>query len=314
MNTRQLRHFLAIMDLGSLSAAAEQVHLSLPALSRSLRALEDGLGVPLFDRQGRGLSPTPYAQLYADRARRMVFDEKEAARELRLMRAGELGPLAFGMGSSLAHGLLAPMVLQLLATAPELRLRTMVQSSDVLFSALAHEQIDFFVGDVRMAAHDTDMAVEAMHRCSFAWFARAGHPLAGRRRLRIDDLLAYPCVLPGFAEEGMLRRLAQSYGLSLPLEDHFAVNSNDMATVHALLASSDAILPSTTISAVLELAAGRLQPLDVDPPLDLELTLGVVRREGRTLPPSADRAFAIVRRYFKDAEQAIGSLMKPTRN
>lgn len=310
MNTRQLRHFLAVMELGSLSAAAEQVHLSLPALSRSLRALEDSLGVPLFDREGRGLAPTPYARLYAERARRIVFDEKEAARELRLMRAGELGPLAFGMGSSLAHAMLAPMVLQLLAAAPHLRLRTMVQSSDVLFAALAREEIDFFVGDVRMASHDDDMAVESMHRCSFGWFVRTGHPLAARRRVRIADLLAYPCVLPGFAEEGMLRHLARLYGLSLPLEDHFALNSNDMATVHALLAASDAVLPSTSISAVLEVAAGRLLPLDVDPPLDLELSLGVVRRARRTLPPAAEHAFAIVRRYFEDAEGAIASLMR----
>jgi DNA-binding transcriptional LysR family regulator len=305
MNTRQLRHLLAVMDLGSLSAAAQRVHLSLPALSRSLRALEDSLGVPLFDRQGRGLVPTPYAKLYAERARRIVFDEKEAARELQLMQAGELGALAFGMGSSLAHGLLAPMVLQLLASAPKLRLSTMVQSSDVLFAALQREQIDFFVGDVRIAAHDSDMTTEPMHHCTFGWFVRAGHPLVGRRRLRIGDLLAFPCVLPGYAEEGMLRRLAQLYGLALPLESHFAVNSNDMATVHALLAASDAVLPSTSISAALEVAEGRLVALDVSPPLDLQMSLGVVRRSGRTLPPAAQRAFAIVRRYFEDAQRAI---------
>ena len=101
MNTRQLRHFLAVLDLGSLSAAAEVVHLSLPALSRSLRSLEDELRVPLFDRQDRRLRPTPYALLYAERARRIVFDEKEGARSLALMHAGELGSLHFGMGSSI---------------------------------------------------------------------------------------------------------------------------------------------------------------------------------------------------------------------
>src|SRR3974390_2988629 len=174
MNTRQLRNFLAVMDLGSLSAAAEQVHLSLPALSRSLRALEDLLRVPLFDREGRGLVPTPSARAYAERARRMVFDEKEAARELALMGAGELGPLAFGMGSSIAHGLLAPMILPLIGDSPGLRLRTMVQSSDVLFAALRREQLDFIVGDVRVAAHDPDMVVESVYDCTFGWFARAG--------------------------------------------------------------------------------------------------------------------------------------------
>jgi hypothetical protein len=75
--------------------------------------------------------------------------------------------------------------------------------------------------------------------------------------------------------------------------------------VHALLAASDAVLPSTSISTVLQVAAGQVVALDVDPPLDLEMSLGVVRRTGRTLPPAAEHAFAIVRRYFQDAEQAI---------
>lgn len=305
MNTRQLRHFLAVMDLGTLSAAAEEVHLSLPALSRSLRALEDSLGVPLFDREGRGLAPTPYAHAYAERARRIVFDEKEAARELALMRAGELGPLAFGMGSSFSHGLLAPMVLQLLAGAPRLKLRTVVQSSDVLLASLYREELDFFIGDVRLAAHAPELVVLPMHRCTFGWFVRADHPLAGRHGLRIADLLAFPCVLPGFGEEGLLRRLAQLYGLSLPLEDHFAVNCGDMTTVLALLAHSDAVLPATDVSTILQVAAGSLVSLDVAPRLDLALTLGAVHRAGRTLPPAAQRAFAIVRRYFTDAEREI---------
>lgn len=311
MNTRQLRHFLAVMDLGSLSAAAEEVHLSLPALSRSLRALEDALRVPLFDRQPRGLVPTPYARAYADRARRMVFDEKEAARELALMRAGELGPLAFGMGASLAHSLLAPMVMQLVASAPGLHLRTLVQSSDVLLTALMREEIDFFVGDVRLGSHDPELVVEPLHACSFAWFARSGHPLARKRLVRVRDLARFPWVLSGYADEAVLRRLAQLYGLARPLENHFAVNTTDPATVNALMTGSDAVVPGTDVSTVLEVAAGEVAVLRVDPPLDLELTLGIIRRGGRTLVPATERAFAIVRRFFKDAARQITQQRPP---
>jgi len=312
MNTRQLRHFLAVMDLGSLSAAAEQVHLSLPALSRSLRALEDALGVPLFDREGRGLVPTPYAHAYAQRARRMVFDEKEASRELALMRAGELGPLAFGMGASLAPSLLAPMVMQLVTRAPGLRVRTLVQSSDVLFTALMREEIDFFVGDVRMGAHDPELLAEPLHACSFAWFARAGHPLAGQRPARVGDLVRYPWVLSGYADQAVLTRLAQLYGLAQPLENHFAVDTTDLATVRAMMTDSDALVPGTDISRVVEVAAGQMVVLDVDPPLDLALTLGIIRRAGRTLVPAADRAFAIVRRFFADAAAQIAQQHRRT--
>ncbi|AMO24539.1 LysR family transcriptional regulator [Ramlibacter solisilvae] len=310
MNTRQLRHFLAVMDLGSLSAAAEQVHLSLPALSRSLRALEDSLRVPLFDRQGRGLLPTPYAHAYAQRARRMVFDEKEAARELALMRAGELGPLAFGMGASLAHSLLAPMVMQLVTSAPGLRVRTLVQSSDVLFAALMHEEIDFFVGDVRMGAHDPELVAEPLYACGFHWFVRAGHPLARKRPVQAADLARFPWVLSGYADQAVLGRLAQLYGLSLPLENHFAVDTTDLETVRALMTGNDALVPGTDISRVVEMGAGKVVALGVEPPLDLALTLGIIRRAGRTLVPAADRAFAIVRRFFADAERELAQLRK----
>jgi DNA-binding transcriptional LysR family regulator len=305
MNTRQLRHFLAVMDLGSLSAAAERVHLSLPALSRSLSALEEALGVPLFDRQGRRLRPTPYADAYVERARRIVFDEKEGARSLSLMRAGESGTLSFGMGSSIARSLLGPMMLKLVAEAPGLRLSAMVQSSDVLFDALRKERLDFFVGDVRIAAHEPDMVAEPAYVSTFGWFARAGHPLAGRKRIGMPELSAHPMVMAGYADRSVIRRIAELYGLSMPLENHFALNTDDVNTIHTLVASSDAIAPSTDIAVISALRAGTMVALDVEPRLDLDMTLGIVRHVGRTLVPAAERAFAIVRAYFADVAQEV---------
>ncbi len=78
------------------------------------------------------------------------------------MRAGELGPLSFGMGSSIAQSLLGPMVLRLLADAPGLHVDTLVQSTDVLAAALKREELDFFVGDVRVAANDRDLIAEPL--------------------------------------------------------------------------------------------------------------------------------------------------------
>lgn len=298
MNTRQLRHFLAVLDLGSLAAAAEAVHLSPPALSRSLCALEDELRVPLFDRQDRRLRPTHFALAYAERARRIVFDEREGARTLGLMRAGQAGTLAFGMGSSIALTLLAPMLQQLLAAAPGLRLRTLVQSTDLLADALKRETLDFFVGDVRAAALDRDLIAEPLHRCSFAWYARRGHALAGRRGLGFDDLARFPLILSGYADAGLMHRLAQLYGLPLPLDEHFAASTNDVATVLALIASADAIVPSTDVAVVSALRERAVVALDVTPALDLELTLGIVERAGRTRVPAAVQAFDLVRRFF----------------
>jgi DNA-binding transcriptional LysR family regulator len=308
MNTRQLQHFLAVMDLGSLSAAAQRVHLSLPALSRSVSALETALGVPLFDRQGRRLHPTPYATAYVERARRIVFDEKEGARSLALMRAGELGALSFGMGSSIARSLLGPMMRRLSTESPGLRLSAMVQSSDVLFDALLKERLDFFIGDVRMAAHEPDMAVEPVYPSTFGWFTRAGHPLASGKRIGMEALRAYPLVLAGYSDPTVMRRMAEIYGLSLPLEGHFALNTDDVNTIHELVTTGDVIAPATDISLLSALGQGTVVALDVEPRLDLEITLGIVRHAGRTLAPAAERAFAIVREYFADAAARIAQL------
>ncbi|MBO9649323.1 MAG: LysR family transcriptional regulator [Variovorax sp.] len=305
MNTRQLRHFLAVMDFGSLAAAAEAVHLSPPALSRSLRALEDELRVPLFDRQDRRLRPTPYAETYAERARRIVFDEREGARSLALMRSGELGSLSFGMGSSIAMTLLGPMVLELLSAAPGLRLSTLVQSTDVLLAALQREELDFFVGDVRAAEADDSLSAEPVYDCTFGWFARRDHPLAGASRIGIEDLQRYPLIMSGYANEALLRRMAVLYGLSLPLQAHFAASTNDVSTVLTLLTSSDAIAPSTDVAVISALRAGTLVRLDVQPVLNLQLTLGIIEQAGRTRLPAAERAFKVVRAHFAAVRKEV---------
>lgn len=313
MNTRQLRHFLAVLDLGSLAAAAEVVHLSLPALSRSLRSLEDELRVPLFDRQDRRLRPTPYALEYAERARRIVFEEKEGSRSLSLMRHGELGTLNFGMGSSIARTLMAPMLLQLLSGAPGLRLGTVVHSTDVLLAALKREELDFFIGDVSSVAHDHQMRAEAVYRCNFGWFARRGHPLQGQAKVGIDQIKAYPFVGAGYADQALFDEMASLYGLSMPLQDHFTVSTNDVSTVLTMLGSSDAIAPSTDVAVVTALRDGTLVKLDVDPPLAIHLTLGIVSRAGRTRVPAVERAYKIVRAHFDAIAQEVELHMPRTK-
>jgi DNA-binding transcriptional LysR family regulator len=301
MNTRQLRHFLAVMELGSLSAAAAAVHLSPPALSRSLRALEDELRVSLFDRLDRRLRPTPYALAYQERARRIVFDEKEGARSLALMRSGDFGPLSFGMGSSIANMLMSPMMLELLAEAPGLRISAMVESSDALLDALSGERLDFFVGDVGVAAHDGRMTAEPLYRCTFGWYARRQHPLAKGRGVSVAELARFPLVASGYLDESHARRMAERYAWALPFQDHFQLNTNDVAVVHALVTSSDAIAPLSDIAALAPLRARAIVRLDVKPAPDLDMTLGIVRRTGRTLVPAAERAFRLVRAYFAAA-------------
>jgi DNA-binding transcriptional LysR family regulator len=301
MNTRQYQHFLALLSEGSLSAAAESVHLSQPALSRSIRALEESLDVPLFDRTDRRLQPTAYAYAFAERARRVVFEEKEGVRAMELMRAGGAGTLTFGMGSSLAGPLLKPIMVQLLETSPQVKLRSLIDTSDRLMQLLLEEKLDFFIGDVRVVARHPDIAVEPVYRCRFGWYGRMGHPLSKLPAVTINELMQFPLIATGYLEESLAHRFMELYGLAAPFADHFAVITSDLPTIHDLVSLCDAVVTSTDFGMRTTVQTGKAKLLNVTPQPDMELTLGIIRLKGRTLVPAAERAYAVVRERLAGA-------------
>jgi DNA-binding transcriptional LysR family regulator len=298
MNTRQLRHLLAVLEHGTLAEAAEVVHLSVPALSRSLRALEQTLGTTLFDRRDGRLRATAAAQALAAHARRMLFEEREARRVLGLMGDARAGTLRFGMGSSIARVLLAPLVRALTADSPEVRLHALVQSSDVLFEALQREQLDFMIGDVRIAAGHADMASETLHACRFAWYARRGHPLDGITRLRFARLAEYPLVVPGYGVPELNARLSRLYRLPGSFSERSALVTGNITAVLELVEGGDAIAPLSDIAVWPVGGVPRLAALDVRPALDLPLPLGLIRDRRRILPPVSQRAIDWIRGRF----------------
>ncbi|OAT18696.1 LysR family transcriptional regulator [Buttiauxella noackiae ATCC 51607] len=303
MNTRQLQHFIALMENISLSAAAETVHLSQPALSRSIKALEEQLNVPLFIRSDRRLRPTPYAQAWEATARRMLMNEKEGNRLLQMMQSGETGRVALGMGSSLIDELLGPLIETMLKTLPEVQVKVSVETSGPLLNLLRDRQIDFFVGDTSIARHQQDLAVEALFTCGFAWYASRQHPIALHKNIDIAQLKCWPMVIAsGYFDPAVVEHMEELYGLSSGLYDNFDVQSNDFQIVKYLLSSSNAILAATDISMINDVEAGKVVKLHVTPPLSLTLTLGILRLTDRVLPPVTERVMTLIRDRLKQTE------------
>ena len=74
MTVRRLSHVVALAEAGSFARAADRVHLSQPALSRSIQAIEAELGLRLFDRAARGVTITQAGKRIVERARRVLFE------------------------------------------------------------------------------------------------------------------------------------------------------------------------------------------------------------------------------------------------
>lgn len=303
MNTRQLQHFIALMENISLSAAAEAVHLSQPALSRSIKALEEQLNVSLFNRSDRRLSPTPYALAWEATARQILMNEKEGKRLLQMMQSGESGRVALGMGSSLIDELLGPLLETMLRVLPEVQIKVSVDTSGSLLKLLRDRQIDLFVGDASIARYQQDLAVEALFTCGFAWYANSQHPLAQQNNIDITQLKCWPMVIAaGYFDPAVVEHMESLYGLSSGLYEHFAVQSNDFQVVRYLLDSSNAIVAATDISMINAVATGKVVKLHVTPPLSLTLTLGILRLTDRIQPPVAERVMALIRERLKQTE------------
>ena len=98
MNLRRLAHIVALAERRNFARASEEVHLSQPALTRSIQAAEAELGLRLFDRGTTQVTPTPAGEFVIERARRLVFDGRCLKRDVDLYRDRKLGDTAFGVG------------------------------------------------------------------------------------------------------------------------------------------------------------------------------------------------------------------------
>lgn len=306
MNTRQIHHFLALMNMGSLSAAAESENLSQPALSRSIRALEETLGVPLFDRTERRLRPTPFAQAWLPRAQRMVNDEKESFRLLEMMNNGESGTLMVGMGSSLTTLVLAPLLLWCMENLPDVRLRTRVETSDRLLHALRAEQLDYFLGDISIAATHSDLVVEPLHSYPVDWYVRSSHPLAKQTQVSIEELNNWPLmVFSGWSGARFQRAFCDIYHFSPSDSDNISVMTDDMHTAQQLIRNTNAIACSTNLAILDMIVTGEVVRLNIQPEPGMNITLGIIRLSDRILLPVAERTFTFIRNHLNEVNRMI---------
>jgi DNA-binding transcriptional LysR family regulator len=111
MNLRHLRHFIAVAEELHFTHAADRLRIAQPALSRSIRMLEEELGVNLLERTQRRVRLTPAGRLYLDRAVRILQDIDRANEDVRRASAGEAGRLSIGFIHSSTYSV-TPVILE----------------------------------------------------------------------------------------------------------------------------------------------------------------------------------------------------------
>jgi DNA-binding transcriptional LysR family regulator len=147
MQLRQLQHLVALSEQGSFGRAAQAVHLSQPALSRSIDTLEDNLQARLVDRAYGTVRFTQAGELVLARARELLADAQQIQRDVLQLEGLAIGSLAVGLGP-FAASTLGRMALSLMAQRhPELLMRMEVADTATLGERLHRRQLDLFIAD-----------------------------------------------------------------------------------------------------------------------------------------------------------------------
>lgn len=189
MDLRHLRTFLRVYGHRSISAAALEIGISQPALSKVLRRLEADFGVPLFDRLPRGLAPTEYGKALAEAARTIDTNYRLALRQIDAMRDARVGELNIGAGATWRDRLLPDAVAQFVETRPGVRVTIETGSSDDILTSLIDGKIDMaFVPIQDGAAYSQDIRAEVLVTDTLVVAARAGHPLTARKDVPLAEL------------------------------------------------------------------------------------------------------------------------------
>lgn len=151
MDQRDLRYFETIAELQHVGRAAQKLHRTQPALTSSIRRLEEDCGAPLFERAGRGIRLTPAGHVLLKWAQRVRFDLEDAKREMAAIGSGLAGQVRIGIVPTAAQFLLPAAARQLLLEAPAVTLRTVVGLAEELRPQLRQGELDIVVASETQA-------------------------------------------------------------------------------------------------------------------------------------------------------------------
>lgn len=193
MNLRDLKYLVALAEHRHFGKAAAACFVSQPTLSTQIRKLEDELGVSLVERAPRKVMLTPAGHDAAARARVIVAEVEQMKEAARRSRDPEAGAVRLGIFPTLGPYLLPHVIPRIRERFPQLELLLVEEKSDVLLARLREGKLDAAL--LALPVLDDQLHTEFLFEEPFLLAVSAQHPLAGRKRLGVQELSAQRLLL-----------------------------------------------------------------------------------------------------------------------
>ena len=193
IQSRKIRYFLAAAEHLHFSAAAAELCISQPALSRSMRQLEERIGAPLFERAAKGVVLTRYGEILARRARLMEREAEHTLAEIEATKMGSGGALHIGAGPVWLRVFLPSAIAALRQQHPKLQIDLVTGVVETHLTALLNGKVDLLCGDLDFPNHPELTSVH-LTDLEFVVVAGKNHPLANQNDVPAEELLKYPWI------------------------------------------------------------------------------------------------------------------------
>ncbi|WP_321940213.1 LysR substrate-binding domain-containing protein [Burkholderia cepacia] len=252
MDLRHLRYFLAVAEEGHFGRAAERLHIVQPALSQQIRALEEEMGTPLFERSTRKVALTDAGRLLVIEAQRTLEQAERAKTLVQRAARGETGIVRIGfVGNAVATGRLSHDLTEFHATWPGVVLDLHEMAPAAQQDAILAGRLDIGYCPAFGVAFDAKLAVRTVGSWSWEVVMSDRHPFAKRRSVSVAALADEPFILYAADgdDEGQLAILRQVLGREPRIAHQVSSTLSVLALTGAGLGVSIAPAPLSRIAA-----------------------------------------------------------------
>jgi DNA-binding transcriptional LysR family regulator len=288
IKSRQIMLLNALDEHRNLRRASAAIHTTQPAATALLQQLEEGLGVPLFERHSRGMEPTAYGEVMVRYARSVLHDFDHAGAEMAALSAGAAGLLRIGSVMGAVPNILTSGLGRFKDGHPRVRVSLQVDTSDLLMPALLRGDLDVVLGRLPDQFYDEDLDIEQLEGEPMAVVARPGHALFDRASLTIADIVGQTWILhpTGSPMRRRIEQALQEASMSAPPD---ILETSSILATTALLERTDMLSVVPRDVAQHYANHGMLGILPVELPISMA-KLGIITRRKKELSPTV-RAF-----------------------
>jgi DNA-binding transcriptional LysR family regulator len=269
LTLKQLKHLQAVQRHGSVHRAADVLHITQSALTRSLATLEEGLGVRLFDRSTSGMQPTEFCLRIQERCEQLLL---------------ESGQLTLGLGRACRDLVLRAALPEFVRNHPQIKVQVNEGVPDELAYGLKSRQFDLIIAGSGSFAEIEGLTCQPLRTFNVPVFVRPDHPLAHRQGLTLAELTQFSMVAT--TDLSSAHPFRKKLAKMAQMQVH--VLCNDYQALSEILLSTNAWTAAPEQQFAAELASGSLATLSIEQ-WNLTTELSAIELTGRSRSPAAQR-------------------------